>query len=149
LGIKTAIKILNSWRKQPMRKYWLIIATLLLSIPISAQTDSKPASRKKIGLVLEGGGALGLAHVGVIEWLEENHVPVDYIAGTSMGGAIGGMYAMGYSPKGNRHTVAPIGLGAGLFDRNDYGDLPFRRKQDRRAYPNTLAFGLRKGFRLP
>ena len=132
-----------------MRKYWLIIATLLLSLPIGAQTDAKQAPRKKIGLVLEGGGALGLAHVGVIEWLEENHVPVDYIAGTSMGGLIGGMYAMGYSPKEIRDTVALIDWDAVLYDRIDYGDLPFRRKQDRRAYPSTLAFGLRKGFRLP
>ena len=132
-----------------MRKYWLIIAALLLSLPISAQTDAKQASRKKIGLVLEGGGALGLAHVGVIEWLEENHVPVDYIAGTSMGGLIGGMYAMGYTPKEIRDTVALIDWDAVLYDRIDYGDLAFRRKQDRRTYPNTLAFGLRKGFRLP
>src|SRR2546423_1736030 len=54
--------------------------------------------RKKIGLVFEGGGALGLAHIGVIRWIEQHHVPVDYIAGTSMGGLVGGLYASGLSP---------------------------------------------------
>ncbi|HEY6253248.1 MAG TPA: patatin-like phospholipase family protein [Candidatus Angelobacter sp.] len=132
-----------------MRKVLLIAATLLFSLTAFAQTNESQTPRRKIGLVLEGGGALGLAHVGVIEWLEENHIPVDYIAGTSMGGLIGGMYAMGYSPKEIRDTVALIDWDAVLYDRIDYGDLPYRRKQDRRTYPNTLAFGLRKGFRLP
>ena len=132
-----------------MRKQLLVAVTLLFSLPMPAQTNGDQPPRKKIGLVLEGGGALGLAHVGVIEWLEENHVPVDYIAGTSMGGLIGGMYAMGYTPKEIRDTVALIDWDAVLYDRIDYGDLPYRRKQDRRTYPNTLAFGLRKGFRLP
>ncbi|HEY6348393.1 MAG TPA: patatin-like phospholipase family protein [Candidatus Angelobacter sp.] len=132
-----------------MRKQLLVTVIVLFTLPMFAQTSENPTPRKKIGLVLEGGGALGLAHVGVIEWLEENHIPVDYIAGTSMGGLIGGMYAMGYSPKEIRDTVALIDWDAVLYDRIDYGDLPFRRKQDRRTYPNTLAFGLRKGFRLP
>jgi NTE family protein len=132
-----------------MPKCWLVLALLFLPLTATAQTDAQPPARKKIGLVLEGGGALGLAHVGVIEWLEENHIPVDYVAGTSMGGLIGGMYAMGYSPKEIRDTVALIDWDAVLYDRIDYGDLAFRRKQDRRAYPNTLAFSLRKGFRLP
>ena len=51
--------------------------------------------RPKIGVALEGGGALGLAHIGVLEWFEEHRIPVDYIAGTSMGGLVGGLYATG------------------------------------------------------
>ncbi|MEO5910330.1 MAG: patatin-like phospholipase family protein [Pelobium sp.] len=54
---------------------------------------------QKIGLVLSGGGAKGLAHIGVLKALEENHIPIDYITGTSMGGVVGAMYAAGYSPK--------------------------------------------------
>jgi NTE family protein len=54
---------------------------------------------QKVGLVLSGGGAKGLAHIGVLKALEENHVPIDYITGTSMGGVVGAMYAAGYSPK--------------------------------------------------
>ena len=67
----------------------LIITLLSLSFPLSAQ---------KVGLVLSGGGAKGMAHIGVIRALEENGIPIDYIAGTSMGAVIGSLYAMGYSP---------------------------------------------------
>jgi NTE family protein len=56
------------------------------------------AQAQKVGLVLSGGGAKGLAHVGVLKQLEKNHIPIDYIVGTSMGAVIGGMYAAGYSP---------------------------------------------------
>jgi len=51
------------------------------------------ANRPLIGLALEDGGALGFAHVGVLEWFEENHIPVERIAGTSMGALVGAMYA--------------------------------------------------------
>src|SRR5688572_32600960 len=56
------------------------------------------ASAQRVGLVLSGGAAKGLAHVGVIKALEENEIPIDYIVGTSMGGIIGGCYAAGMSP---------------------------------------------------
>src|SRR5215208_4915747 len=57
------------------------------------------AQAQKVGLVLSGGAAKGLAHVGVLKALEENNVPVDYVVGTSMGGIIGGCYAAGMSPS--------------------------------------------------
>ncbi len=59
----------------------------------------KPAKAQKVGLVFSGGGAKGLAHIGVLKALEENNIPVDYIVGTSMGGVVGAMYAAGYSPS--------------------------------------------------
>ena len=55
--------------------------------------------RTKIGVALEGGGALGLAHIGVLQWFEDHHIPVDYIAGTSMGGLVAGLYATGKTPQ--------------------------------------------------
>ena len=58
-----------------------------------------PAHAQKVGLVLSGGGAKGLAHIGVLKQLEKNHIPIDYIVGTSMGAVVGGMYAAGYSPQ--------------------------------------------------
>ena len=70
-----------------------IILTLLSIYLISTSTQAQ-----KVGLVLSGGGAKGLTHVGVIRALEENHIPIDYIAGTSMGAIVGSLYAMGYSP---------------------------------------------------
>ena len=71
------------------RTFILLISILLLSFPASGQ---------KVGLVLSGGGAKGMAHIGVIRALEENNIPIDYIAGTSIGAVIGSLYAMGYSP---------------------------------------------------
>ena len=55
-------------------------------------------SAQKVGLVLSGGGAKGLTHIGIIRALEENNIPIDYITGTSMGAIVGSLYAMGYSP---------------------------------------------------
>lgn len=72
------------------RKTILLFAALLAFMP---RVDAQ-----KVGLVLSGGGARGMAHIGVIRALEENEIPIDYIAGTSMGAVIGSLYAMGYSP---------------------------------------------------
>lgn len=69
----------------------IILTILLLS--------STMASAQRVGLVLSGGGAKGLYHIGVIRALEENGIPIDYISGTSMGAIIGGLYAVGYSPE--------------------------------------------------
>ena len=92
-----------------MTKFFLAFIFLLLPLRILAQSplsDAPRASlpckinvqgRPSVGLALEGGVAYGLAHVGVLEWLEENHIPVDCVAGTSMGGLIGALYAMGYT----------------------------------------------------
>jgi NTE family protein len=67
--------------------------------PVPAKSETKPAAntRLKIGVALEGGGALGIAHLGVLKWFEEHHIPIDYVAGTSMGGLVGGLYATGKS----------------------------------------------------
>lgn len=67
-------------------------------MPVQA-ADSSGQLRKSVGLVLSGGGAKGIAHAGVLQALEENGVPIDYIAGTSMGAIVGGLYASGYSPR--------------------------------------------------
>jgi NTE family protein len=64
-----------------------------------------PAASQKVGLVLSGGAAKGLSHVGVLKALEENEIPIDYIVGTSMGGIIGGCYAAGMSPDQIEHIV--------------------------------------------
>jgi NTE family protein len=58
---------------------------------------NRPATRPKVGLVLSGGGARGLAQIGVLKVLEENHIPIDLIVGTSMGSVVGGLYAAGYT----------------------------------------------------
>ena len=79
-----------------MHKILLVVLALFLSFTIKAQEDT---ARPKVGLVLSGGGAKGFAHVGVIRVLEQIGVKVDYIAGTSMGAVVGGMYAAGYNAQ--------------------------------------------------
>src|SRR5690349_12049926 len=144
-----------------MRRVFLCLVPLLLPLllPIlavaqepSAQQEAlhtTPKHRLKIGVALEGGGALGLAHIGVLQWFEEQHVPVDYIAGTSMGGLVGGFYASGVSPTDMKSLIERLDWDAILRDRTPYQDLSFLRKQDQRAYPNSLVLGLRKGLYLP
>ncbi len=65
----------------------------------SVAAEIRPDGRESVGLVLSGGGAKGIAHIGVIQALEDNDIPVDYIAGTSMGSIVGGLYASGYTPE--------------------------------------------------
>ena len=119
--------------------------------PVPTQPSEHKAGnpRLKIGVALEGGGALGLAHIGVLQWLEENHVPIDYIAGTSMGGLVGGFFATGMSPEELKKLIAGVNWDEILRDRIPYQDLSYQRKQDQRAYPNSLVLGLRKGLYLP
>ncbi len=107
------------------------------------------SQRPKLGLVLQGGGALGLAHVGVITWLEEHHIPVDYIAGTSMGGLVGGVYATGHNAAEMRQIVNGIPWDEVMAGTTPFQDLSFRRKQDARDYPNSLQFGIHKGIEFP
>lgn len=106
-------------------------------------------ARPKIGLVLNGGGALGLAHVGVLQWLEEHHIPVDMISGTSMGGLVGGAYATGRNAEQVRQLVDTINWNKMLADNIPYRDLSFRRKQDEAEYPVDVQFGLslKRGLR--
>ena len=73
-----------------MKRFLLFLSVCLLLLPL--------AQAQKVGLVLSGGGAKGLTHIGIIRALEENNIPIDYITGTSMGAIIGSIYAMGYSP---------------------------------------------------
>lgn len=120
------------------------------SSPASSSPDSAvPKQRLKIGVALEGGGALGLAHIGVLKWFEDHHIPVDYVAGTSMGGLVGGLYATGKSPAELKSIVENQDWNAIIDGETDYRDLSYRRKEDQRAFPNRLGFGLKNGFSLP
>src|SRR5882762_5962959 len=117
--------------------------------PVVAETKTTPQPRPKIGVALEGGGAMGLAHIGVLKWFEEHHIPVDYIAGTSMGGLVAGFYATGMNPDELKTLIEGLDWRNILGDRTPYEDLSFRRKEDQRAYPNSLIFGLRRGLSVP
>lgn len=128
-------------------------AVLLLCVLLCAQSlfgqAATTAPRPKIGLVFEGGGALGLAHIGVITWLEAHHIPVDYIAGTSMGGLVGGLYATGNSPAEIRQLMKSIDWDEVLRGQLPFQDLAYRRKEDRRDYPSLIELGLKRGLSFP
>jgi NTE family protein len=131
--------------------------SLLLSCILSftgvtiPQEVTKPATtgRPKLGIVLEGGGALGLAHIGVLQWMEEHRIPVSYVAGTSMGGLVGGIYATGRTPAEVREITNGINWDEVLRGQTPFQDLSFRRKQDAHEVPNSLEFGLAKGLQFP
>jgi NTE family protein len=117
-----------------------------------AQNETSPPQKlegPKIGLVLEGGAALGLAHIGVIRWLEEHRIPISYVAGTSMGGLVGGLYATGNSPDEIRKLVDGIDWDLVLSGDVPYKDLAYRRKEDAEQFPNQLEFGIKSGIRFP
>lgn len=80
-----------------MKSRFTVILSLLACL--SALMPGHAAGEQRVGLVLSGGGAKGIAHAGVIQALEENDIPVDYVAGTSMGAIVGAFYACGYTPR--------------------------------------------------
>jgi NTE family protein len=118
-------------------------------IPLQPTQALHMKRRPTIGVAFEGGGALGLAHIGVIEWLEAHHIPVDYISGTSMGGLVGGLYATGKSPAEIRALIKSIDWDEVLRGQLPFEDLAFRRKEDRLEYPNTIELGLKRGLGFP
>lgn len=134
----------------------LLLLLTLFSVLVAAQEEpkdlphpSQPARRPRIGLALSGGGAAGLAEIGVIQWLEQNHIPVDRIAGTSMGSIIAAMYATGTSPAEIQKFAEGIDWDSALLPAPSYRQLSYRRKQDRRDYQIEPALGLKHGLNGP
>ncbi len=124
---------------------------ILMSLPmwavavVAAETD-----RQRVGLVLSGGGARGAAHVGVLKVLDEMRVPIDAIAGTSMGAVVGGLYASGMSPAEIEKLISSVNWQDAFQDRPPRAELGFRRKQDDRNFLVRYALGVRDdGFVLP
>lgn len=108
-----------------------LLVLLLLLCPLLAVAQSVPP---KVGLVLSGGAARGLAHIGVLKALEEQGVQVDAIAGTSMGAVIGSLYASGYSIAELEEVALTMDWQQVLSDAPPRPDVPFRRKQDDRDF---------------
>jgi len=108
-----------------------------------------PPHRPRIGLALSGGGALGLAEIGVLQWIEEHHIPVDRVAGTSMGSIIAAMYATGMSPDEIRDFAEKIDWDTTLLPEPTYSQLSYRRKQDRRDFQVDAPLGLKHGLNGP
>lgn len=103
---------------------------------------------RRVGVAFGGGSARGIAHVGVIKWFEEHHVPIDVGAGTSMGGLIGGAFASGMPADELRQLIESIDWDQ-MFGSSSFPFKNVRRKDDARDFPSRLEFGLRKGLVLP
>lgn len=106
------------------------------------------APRKKVGLVLGGGGAKGVAHIGVLKVLEEAGIPIDYVAGTSMGAIVGGLYAIGYDPAEIDSMVSRQDWTMLLSDRVKRNSLSFPEKENSERYIVSLPFGKEKKDRV-
>jgi NTE family protein len=104
-----------------------------------------PLVRPRICLVLSGGGARGMAHIGVLKILEELKVPIDCIAGTSMGAVVGGLYASGMTAQQIESTIRSVDWQEAFRDSPPRRDLAFRRKQDDRNFLVRLPLGLKHG----
>ena len=124
-----------------MRKLikWLY-AIMLLIISVSAY--SQDFTRPTVGLVLSGGGAKGAAHIGVIKYIEEAGIPIDYIAGTSMGSIVGGMYALGYSSDEILDIISEVDWDRLISDQVDRQSISYERKSESRSQILTIPFSL-------
>ena len=116
---------------------------------VASSTETAKQTRPRIGVALEGGGALGFAHIGVLQWFEDHHIPVDYIAGTSMGGLVAGLYATGKSPEQLEELVSEQDWDLIIGGLTPYDDLSFRRKEDARQFQNFIRLGLKHGLSAP
>ncbi|PZR13344.1 MAG: patatin [Flavobacterium psychrophilum] len=126
----------------------LVLLLLLLSVfgTVAAQ-EKKPNAKPKVGVVLSGGGAKGLAHIGVLKVLEEAGVEVSYIGGTSMGAIVGGLYAAGYSAKQLDSIFTTLDADAMLGDFTPRSSKNFFEKRNDEMYALTLPFNkFRIGF---
>lgn len=117
------------------RKYLIFILSLLSTALVEAQT---------VGLVLSGGGAKGLYHIGVLQALEENNVAIDYVAGTSMGSIIAGLYAAGYTPEQMRDIATSGELQNWVSGRFDKKYHSYYREQDTPPPLFVLRFNVAK-----
>jgi NTE family protein len=113
----------------PMKRLFLILALLAIPWTTPWADEAQEETRPKIGLALSGGGARGGAHIGVLEALEELKVPVDYIAGTSMGAIVGALYASGYEAGEIRRILGEMDWTRAMSDRPDRRDRTMRRKE--------------------
>lgn len=138
-----------------LRHLMLLVALLLPWAPwaqgLAAREETAvPKARPRIALVLSGGGARGFAHVGVLRALQDLRVPIDMVAGASMGAVVGGAYASGRSVAELEQFVRDTDWPSILADRPPREDLPFRRREEDLLVPSRIEFGVgRQGLQLP
>lgn len=134
-------------KTRPWLAFWSLGLMSLVCLP-AVWADESPGEvldRPRIGLALSGGGARGAAHVGVLRVLEELRIPVDYIAGTSMGSIIGGLYASGMTPDQIESALQEMDWDHVFSDRPPRVERPFRRKRDDDFYLVNAKPGFNEG----
>ncbi len=141
-------------RRRTLTATAVLVMAALGAGPTHASPDTEAAAssqqRPRIGLVLSGGGARGLAHVGVLKVLEEARVPVDVVVGTSMGAIIGGLYATGMTADTLQAELLKVNWGTLFQPRVQRRELSQRLKEDDFEISPVLEFGMRDGeLRLP
>ncbi len=140
---------MNPFTLRVLACFGCFLAPLLQGVAAAAEVPAPP-DRPRIGLVLSGGGARGLAHVGVLQALEEQRIPVDAIAGTSMGAVVGGLYASGMTTAKIEAMMRGIDWNVAFRDRPERSTLNFRRKEDDREFLVRFPLGIQSGsFRVP
>ena len=123
-----------------------VVTALLLTCPVNSWADDpRNSQRPRIGLVLAGGGAKGFAHIGVIKVLEEMRIPIDFVAGTSMGALVGGLYASGMSSDQLEELILGLDWDDLFHDNPVRKDLSFRRKKDDSEFLVKIPVGFRDG----
>lgn len=135
-----------------VRSVCFITIILLVCPLVAAQDDAQlnQSNRPKIGLVLSGGGARGTAHIGVLKVLEENHIPIDMISGTSFGSIVGGLYAAGYSADELQNILENFDWMESLSGRAPRKERSFRRKQEDNGFLIRFKLGIKDGkIKLP
>jgi len=124
---------------------WIALLFLCGVMPVLGQSAPPPSSPRCIGLVLGGGGARGAAHIGVLEVLEREHIPVCRISGTSMGSIVGGMYAAGYTPQEMHEIITTLDWNDLFSDNPARVELPMRRKDADYRYLLNFEVGYKDG----
>ena len=122
---------------------WLAAPTVTRAQAGDASAAAAAISRPRIGLVLSGGGARGAAHIGVLKVLGEMHVPIDAIAGTSMGAVVGGLYASGLSARDIEKIMTSVNWRDAFSDRPAREDLDLRRKEEDETFLVKFPLGVR------
>jgi len=102
-----------------------------------------PAGRPSIGLALGGGGAPAMSEIGVLQWFEEHHIPVDMIAGTSMGCMVSALYSSGKTIEQLKTVMDDSVFNSVFRFQASYQSRSFRRREDSRDLPNALTIGLK------
>jgi NTE family protein len=134
-----------------LRLLAVTVVAFAVAASAAAQTPKPPdaavpaSTRPKIGLVLSGGGARGITHIGVLKVLEEARIPVDFVAATSMGSIVGGLYAMGMPPPEMQRVIATVDWTTLFSDSPSRRELSFRDKEIDRRFPLPLEIGIRDG----